>query len=162
MKVICYWYSTNVKGVRHGKGFGILTNVFKTTCVAWVWQFGRKQNKITWRHYTPDHKLTRRGSGELIYIECNQMSSSKRQSFVIGRAFAVPWNFTFAALTRPSAPGITSVTIPSGHCPRGTLSSETRTRSFSLRFSFGVNHLLLCCSVGKYSESHLRQNVSAR
>ena len=62
----------------------------------------------------------------------------------------------------PSLPGCTSRTRPKGHWPRWTLSSAVRTRSPTAKSRRGLIHFCRSCKLGKYSDSHLFQNTSAR
>ena len=67
-----------------------------------------------------------------------------------------------ALLTNPSLPTLVSVTSPNGQTPRGTLSSMMRTRLPTSRFGFTLNHLGRCCSNGRYSLIHRRQNCATK
>ena len=49
-----------------------------------------------------------------------------------------------------------------GHAPRFECSSQTSTRSPTLRLRWGCNHFCRRCRSGKYSFIHRRQNKSAR
>ena len=105
---------------------------------------------------------------------------SRRYNLVIGRVRTVLvtliylslWRFarvttvqlviTFAKRTYPSSPLKTSTTRANGHWRLRWCSSASKTRSSTLRFSFGSFHFSRSSRVGKYSLIHRFQNRFAK
>ena len=69
---------------------------------------------------------------------------------------------TLAVRTRPSWPGLTSVTLPNGHSFLGARGSITMTMSPAVRSLRADSHRVRCRRDGRYSRVHRRQNTSAR
>ena len=64
--------------------------------------------------------------------------------------------------TCSSRPTFTSITLPKGHCPLGTFSSETSTTSPVRMSVLALCHFCRACSATKYSRIHLLQETSER
>ena len=92
----------------------------------------------------------------------NYWLPSRNTNLLIGRTKVVDFVRNLALLTNPSLPTLVSVTSPNGQTPRGTFSSMMRTRLPTSRFGFTLNHLGRCCSNGRYSLIHRRQNCATK
>ena len=92
----------------------------------------------------------------------NYSAHSKRHKFVIGLNIAEFLVRTLHLRTCPSLLLITSVTLPSGHCPLGTLYSTTSTMSSTCTSLVSLRHFFRACRVAKYSFNYLFQNISAK
>ena len=87
---------------------------------------------------------------------------TSKQSLCIGRMKLEPRVSTSTVLTSPSRPGNVFVTLANGQRFLGVFSLLNRTISPTLTFLTGDCHLVLNCSAGRYSFSHLFQKMSAK
>ena len=75
-----------------------------------------------------------------------------------GRRNSLFFDLTRTTLTRPSWPGYTSITRPSGHSPRLAFGFTISTTSASFKLCLGRNHFLLTVRVGSNSLLQRFQN----
>ena len=109
-----------------------------------------------------EHSLFSLGLCPYEVITLTYSTSSRRHSFVMGRITSWPLVKTLTVHTRPSWPGLISVTLPNGHSFLGARGSTTMIMSPAVRSLCADSHCVRCRRDGRYSRVHRRQNTSAR
>lgn len=89
------------------------------------------------------------------------VSSSSRQSLLMGLSRTLVCVLTLTALTRPLESDFTSNTLPKTHEPHGAEESTTITTSPGVKLPLFVHYFCLSCMRGKYSWLQRFQNKLA-